>query len=181
MHKPRYLSDEEWSTAWGVSWYAVRKHDVTWIQHSGGLPGWVSNACFDRTSRVGAIVLVNGYADASGLAMALGAKARELAQAAAPRLVAPPPTPEDLRPLLGLYAPADVSELIRVEWRDGKLVVVEGDQTIPLEPGRETGSFVVAPGFRPSGEPLVFRRRPDGTVTAMLTGGGTLVRLDPVT
>jgi CubicO group peptidase (beta-lactamase class C family) len=181
MHKPRYLSDEEWSTAWGVSWYAVRKDDVTWIQHSGGLPGWVSNACFDRTSRVGAVVLVNGYADVSALAMALGAKARELAQAAAPRLVPPPPLPTDLRPLLGLYAPADMSELIRVEWRDGKLAVVEGDQTIPLEPGRDTGSFVVAPGFRTSGEPVVFQRRPDGAVTGMLTGGGTLVRLDPVT
>ena len=181
MHKPRYLSDEEWSTAWGVSWYAVRKDDVTWIQHSGGLPGWVSNACFDRTSRVGAIVLVNGSADAPALAMALGAKARELAQAATPLLVPPPPTPVDMRPLLGLYAPADMSELIRVEWRDGKLVIVQGDDTVPLEPGRETGSFVVAPGFRPSGEPLVFRRRPDGTVTGMLTGAGTLVRLDPVT
>jgi CubicO group peptidase (beta-lactamase class C family) len=181
MHKPRYLSDEEWSTAWGVSWYAVRKDDVTWIQHSGGLPGWVSNACFDRTSRVGAIVLVNGDADVSALAMALGAKARELAQAAAPRLAPPPPLPTDLRPLLGLYAPADMSELIRVEWRDGKLAVVEGDQTIPLEPGRDTGSFVVAPGFRTSGEPVVFQRRPDGAVTGMLTGGGTLVRLDPVT
>jgi len=181
MHKPRYLSDEEWSTAWGVSWYSVRKDNVTWVQHSGGLHGFISNACFDRTSRVGAIVLVNGHADASGLAMALGAQARELAQAAAPRLAAPLPPPADLQPLLGLYAPADMSELIRVEWRDGKLAVVEGDQTMPLEPALEAGSFVVAPGFRGSGEPVVFRRRPDGAVTSMLTGAGTLVRLDPVT
>jgi CubicO group peptidase (beta-lactamase class C family) len=184
MHKPRYLSDEEWSTAWGVSWYAVRKDDVTWVQHSGGLPGFASTACFDRASRVGAIALVNGAGDAPGLAMALGAAARELAEAAAPRLAAPTPTPVDLRPLLGLYAPADMSFMIRVEWRDGKLAVVEGDgpgQTVPLERGREDGSFVVAPGFRASGEPLVFRRRPDGTVISMLTGSGTLVRLDPVT
>jgi CubicO group peptidase (beta-lactamase class C family) len=183
MHKPRYLSDEEWSSAWGVSWYSVRKDDVTWVQHSGGLPGFTSNACFDRTTRVGAIVLVNGEADASGLAMALGAQARELAEAAAPRLAAPPPMPVELRPLLGLYAPADMSFLFRIEWRDGKLAVVAGngpDEIMPLAQGSEASSFVVAPGFRQSGEALVFQRRSDGTVTSMLIGGGSLARLDPV-
>jgi hypothetical protein len=184
MHKPRYLSDEEWSSAWGVSWYAVRKDNVTWVQHSGGLPGFVSNACFDRASRVGAIVLVNGSGDASSLAMTLGAQARELAESAPPRLAAPTPTPADLRPLLGLYAPPDMSFVVRVEWRDGKLTIVEGDgpgQMMPLEQGREPGTFVAAPGFRLSGEPLVFQRRADGTVTSMLVASGTLVRLDPVT
>jgi CubicO group peptidase (beta-lactamase class C family) len=109
MHKPRYLSDEEWSNAWGISWYSARKDDVTWVQHSGGLPGFESNVCFDRGSRLGAIALVNGGADAAELA-----------------------------------------------------------------------SFLVAPGFRQSGEPVVFQRRADGTVTSMLHGGGCLVRLDPV-
>jgi CubicO group peptidase (beta-lactamase class C family) len=184
MHKPRYLSDEEWSTAWGVSWYAVRKDDVTWVQHSGGLPGFASDVCFDRASRVGAIVLVNGSGDAPNLAMELGAQARELAEAAPPRLAAPAPTPADLRPLLGLYAPASMSFMIRVEWRDGRLAVVEGDgpgEIVPLERGSEPGTFVVAPGFRTSGEPLVFQRRPDGAVTAMQFASGKLIRLNPVT
>jgi CubicO group peptidase (beta-lactamase class C family) len=183
MHKPRYLSDEEWSSAWGISWYSVRKDEVTWVQHSGGLPGFVSNACFDRAARVGAIVLVNGTADASALAMTLGAQARELAEAATPELTAPAPTPADLLPLLGLYAPADMSFLIRIEWRDGKLAAVEGTgpgEIMPLERGSEPGSFVVVPGFRQSGEPLVFQRRADGPVTSILMGGGSLVRLDPV-
>jgi hypothetical protein len=77
-----------------------------------------------------------------------------------------------------------MSFLVRVEWRDAKLAVVEGDgpgETIPLERGSEADSFVVAPGFRESGEPLVFQRRADGTVASMQTGGGSLVRLDPVT
>ena len=76
MHKPRYLSDEDWTSAWGISWYTVRKDDVSWIQHSGGLPGFTSNACFDRKSGVGAVVLVNGVTDASAAAMELGAIAR---------------------------------------------------------------------------------------------------------
>jgi CubicO group peptidase (beta-lactamase class C family) len=183
MHKPRYLSDEEWSNAWGVSWYSVRKDDVTWVQHSGGLPGYSSNACFDRGTLVGAIVLVNGAADASALAMALGARARELAEAAPARLEAPTPMPTELQPLLGVYAPADMSYLLRIEWRGGKLAVVAGDgpgEIMSLERGNDAGSFVVAPGFRQSGEPLVFRRRDDGMVTSMLMGGGSLVRLDPV-
>src|SRR5215470_14791736 len=183
MHKPRYLSDEEWSSAWGISWYAVRKDDVTWVQHSGRLPGFESNACFDRASRVGAIVLVNGSADVPSMAMSLAARARELANAAAPRLTAPAPTPTDLRPLLGLYAPPDMSLLLRVEWRDGKLAIVEGSgpgETILVERGSEPESFVVAPGFRQSGEPVAFERRADGAVTSMLLGGGSVVRLDPV-
>src|SRR5262252_8239318 len=144
MHKPRYLSDEDWSTAWGVSWYSVRKDDVTWVQHSGGLPGFQSNACFDRATRVGAIALVNGGADAAELSMALGAEARELAKAARPQLPAPTATPAELAPLLGIYAPADMSFLVRIEWRDGKLTLVEGDgpgEIMPLERDSGADSF----------------------------------------
>jgi CubicO group peptidase (beta-lactamase class C family) len=183
MHKPRYLSDEEWSSAWGISWYSARKDDVTWVQHSGGLPGFESNVCFDRGSRVGAIALVNGGADAAELAMSLAAQARELAAAAAPKLTAPAPTPADLLPLLGVYAPVDMGFLVRVEWRDGKLAIVEGSgpgETVPLERGSEPASFLVAPGFRQSGEPVVFQRRADGAVTSMVLGGGSLLRLDLV-
>src|SRR5208283_3677117 len=52
MHKPRYLVDKEWTQAWGISWFAVRKEDVIWVQHSGGLPGHRTNVCFDPKSRV---------------------------------------------------------------------------------------------------------------------------------
>jgi hypothetical protein len=183
MHKPRYLGDEEWSTAWGISWYSVRKDNVTWVQHSGGLPGFQSNACFDRVTKVGAIALVNGGTDAAELAMALAAQARELAKGAPPPLAAPPPMPAELAPLLGLYAPADMSFLLRIEWRDGKLTLIEGDgpgETMPLEPDTRADSYVAPPGFRQSGEPVVFRRRADGAVTALQLGVGSFVRLDPV-
>ena len=32
MHKPRYIVDDEWTSAWGISWFAVRKDDVIWIR-----------------------------------------------------------------------------------------------------------------------------------------------------
>jgi len=76
-----------------------------------------------------------------------------------------------------------MSFLLRVEWRDGKLVIVEGPgpgETILVERGSEPSSFVVAPGFRQSGEPVIFRRRADGVVMSMLFGGDSVVRLDPV-
>jgi hypothetical protein len=183
MHKPRYLSDEEWSSAWGISWYSVRKDDVTWVQHSGGLPGFTSNACFDRSTGVGAIVLVNGVADASGLAMSLAAAGRGLAAAAAPQprpLVA---TPADLAPLLGVYAPPDFSFLVTLEWRDGQLTLIDmsdpADKVV-LNRAGEPGGFVVAPGVRSSGEAVDFRRLPDGSVASLAYGGGRLVRLGPV-
>jgi D-alanyl-D-alanine carboxypeptidase len=183
MHKPRYLSDEEWSSAWGISWYSARKGDVTWVQHSGGLPGFTSNACFDRSSRVGAIVLLNGMADASALAMSLAAIARRLVEAAGPQVHRAATTPADMAPLLGYYAPPDMSSLIRLEWRDGHLTLIDPayqDEKVLIERGAEPGTFVVGPGFRQSGEPLEFRRLTDGTIAGVMFGGEGLTRLGPV-
>ncbi len=182
MHKPRYLSDEEWSSAWGITWYSVRKDGVTWVQHSGGLPGFNSNACFDRASRVGAIVLLNGVADASVLAMSLAAAGRDLAEAAAPEIRRPAPTPADVASLLGFYAPPDMSYLVRLEWRDGKLTLVDTSdpgEKIRLDRTAEPGGFIVAPGYRESGEPAEFGRRADGSVVSLHVGGNSLIRLDP--
>jgi CubicO group peptidase (beta-lactamase class C family) len=182
MHKPRYLSDETWTSAWGISWYAVRKDEVAWVQHSGGLHGFTSNACFDRDSGVGAIVLVNGIADAPALAMELGAMARRLANAAAPALPVRPPTPEQYRALLGPYLYPGSAELCRIEWRDRKLVLISPATADPIElkPAGEPDSYIVGPGFRDSGERVCFSRAADGRVASVLIGSGTLLRLDPV-
>src|SRR5580693_8847361 len=60
MHKPRYLADDDWTSAWGISWYADRQDGVSWIGHSGGLPGFTTSVRFDPGQQVGAIVLHNG-------------------------------------------------------------------------------------------------------------------------
>jgi CubicO group peptidase (beta-lactamase class C family) len=183
MHKPRYLSDEAWTEAWGITWYAVRKDDVTWIQHSGDVDGFSCCACFDRDSRVGAVVLVNGGADASTLAMDLGAIARRLVAATAPPVLAPVPTPEEYRALLGLYVARSTGELLRVEWRDGKLVLLtpgEPEDAEPLHPATDRDTFTVGPGFRHSGETVRFRRLPGGQVASVYLGSATLLRLEPV-
>jgi CubicO group peptidase (beta-lactamase class C family) len=185
MHQPHYLIDDAWTQARGIGWFAVRREDAVWIQHSGGLPGYRSNACFDRGSGVGAVVLINGGGDAAALAMDLAGIARG-AVLARPRVIEPSaPVPEDWRPLLGLYAtalgPDEVDHVLRLEWRDGHLTFV--DPADPawhpvLEPAGEPDVFVVGPGHRQSGELVRFGRRADGRVMSAFVAEFTLVRLD---
>jgi hypothetical protein len=183
MHKPRYLGDDGWREAFGISWYATRKDDVTWIQHSGGLNGFVTNVCFDREHGVGAIALLNGAADAQDLAMDLADIARRLVKASPPAVRLPAPTPEQYRSLLGLYATPDMTMLVRLEWRDGKLAFVEPgstDEPTEIEPGGTPDTFTAAAGNRNSGETVRFRRLASGRVESVFVGTATLLRLDPV-
>ena len=183
MHNPRYLGDDAWNSAFGISWYGVRKDDVIWIQHSGGLPGFITNVCFDRKTRVGAIVLLNGVGNAAELAMELAGIGRRLVLASPPPIVAPAAAPEHVRSLLGLYTPADMSEIVRLEWRDGKLILVSTEDATwrpELEPADGPDTFMVGPGFRQSGERVQFRRLPGGQVASAVMESGTLLRLDLV-
>jgi CubicO group peptidase (beta-lactamase class C family) len=185
MHRPRYLGDETWTEAWGISWYAMRKEDVVWIQHSGGLPGFVTNVCFlHGDERVGAIALVNGGKEADELSMALGGMARQAAGSAVTPAEPAAPTPDPFRDLLGLYGDAgDEAILIRLEWRDGDLTFV--DPEMPewrptLLPADAPDRFTVEAGVRESGEPVLFHRRADGRVSSVTIGPFSLSRFDPV-
>ncbi len=183
MHRPRYLGDEAWTEAWAIGWYAVRKDDVTWVQHAGGLHGFITNVCFDPKERVGAIALINGDGDAPELAMALGAAARTAVRAA-PRPIEPPaPLPSAWADLLGLYDHPAREQPLRVEWRDGKLTLighVDAGTPTTLRPADRPDAFVIDPGVREAGEPCEFVRRADGRVRAVRVGPEVLHRLAPV-
>jgi CubicO group peptidase (beta-lactamase class C family) len=183
MHKPRYLSDDTWTTAWGISWYAVRRDDIVWVQHSGDLPGFAANVCFDPRSGVGAIALLNSTSDAASLAMDLAAIARRSVLAAPVRIEAPAPTPGAYRPLLGYYAIAHAGMFIRLEWRDGKLTFVDPDNPPwrpTLAPTSDPDVFVVEPGCRQAGEQVRFTRLADGRVCSVMLTAMTLQRLERV-
>jgi CubicO group peptidase (beta-lactamase class C family) len=181
MHKPRYLADDDWTSAWGISWCADRRDDVSWIQHSGGLPGFTTSVCFDPRQQVGAIVLHNGPSFTAEIA-------RELAVTAARRLAgsapsaAPMPAPAGYRPLLGLYARGGLGGgVLSLQWQAGKLVF--GIPEIPswqlaLEPTSNPDVFTAGPGSDLSGENVIFRRHDDGRVTSVLLVQGTYLRLD---
>jgi CubicO group peptidase (beta-lactamase class C family) len=183
MHKPRYLGDETWTWASGITWFAIRKDEVTWVQHSGGLDGFASCACFDRDQRIGAVVLLNGSANATALAMDLGAIGRRLAHSSPPSPRPLSAGPPQYQQLLGLYAGLGMTWLLRLEWRDGKLTFINQDfpdDQITLEPGTDDDTFTAAPGARQSGEMIKFRRLPGGQVGSVFLGSATLLRLDPV-
>ena len=183
MHKPRYITDEEWTQAWCIGWYALRRDRTVWILHTGGLHGFSSAVCFRPKERVGAIVLINGIGDAAALAMDLGGIALEAVKAIAPRVEPAAPTPGTLRDLIGLYVGKEPGVLLRVEWRDGKLTVIDPDDPEwrpTLAPTDERDVFLIEPGVRQSGERAVFRRLGDGRVASLFLAAGTYQRLDPV-
>ncbi len=183
MHKPRYLTDEEWTTAWCIGWYARRRDDVVWIMHSGGYYGFVTCACFEPKEKVGAIALVNGIGNAPELALQLGTIARDAVRDAAPVIEVPDALPKEWRPLVGLYTAPHFGSVIRVEWLDGKLTVLDPD--VPtwkptLTPTDEADVFRIEPGFRESGELARFERGRDGRVVSLFLAVARLRRLEPL-
>jgi D-alanyl-D-alanine carboxypeptidase len=183
MQKPRYLMDDTWSQAFGIGWYAIRKDEATWVQHSGGDRGFITNVCFDPKSGVGAVVLFNGAGVASALSMEIAEIAREAAVSAPAEIKAPLAMPGEYDEFLGLYLERDFGDLLRLEWRDDQFTLI--DTTDPtwhriLKPTDDPNAYAVERGFRESGEVITFRRNDDGRVKSMTFGGGTLVRLGPV-
>jgi CubicO group peptidase (beta-lactamase class C family) len=183
MHRPRYITDEEWTQAWCIGWYALRRDRTIWIVHTGGLHGFSSAICFRPKQRIGAIVLINGVGDAASLALDLGSIALEAVEAVAPRIESPAPLPDSLRDVIGLYLGKEVGAVLRVEWRDGKLVVI--DPELPawrptLAATEDRDVFLIDPGVRQSGERAVFRRLDDGRVASLFLAAGTYQRLDVV-
>jgi CubicO group peptidase (beta-lactamase class C family) len=183
MHSARYLGDDTWTEAWAIAWYAKRRGDVIWVVHGGGVYGFNTSVCFDPKEQVGAVVLINGRANADTIAIDLGMIAREAIRAAAPTIAPPPPMPEPYRPLLGIYVDLEEGWLVRVEWRDGKLALIDPTDEAwrpILAPTEDPYVFVVEAGVRESGEPAVFRHRADGLVVSLFLASLTLQRLEPV-
>jgi hypothetical protein len=120
--------------------------------------------------------------DAEDLAMGLGKIARD-AVVAARRRSSRRPRSRAYRPLLGFYVNPEQGLVLRLEWRDGALVLLDSaDQAWrrTLAPTEVPDVFLVEPGVRESGEPATFRRNARGRVTSVHLASETHVRLDPV-
>lgn len=183
MHTARYIGNDDWTEAWCIAWYARRRENVIWVQHSGGLHGFITNVCFDPKTKVGAIALLNGIGDAPALAMDLATIARDAVLGAAPTIEPAPSLPEAYRRLLGIYADRESGRLVRLEWRDGKLSVIDPDDATwrpTLAQTDDPDVFLVEPGSRQSGERAVFRRLADGRVASIFLAASTFMRLDRV-
>jgi D-alanyl-D-alanine carboxypeptidase len=183
MQRPRYLEGDTWEEAWCIGWYAVRTGDTVWTQHSGGLPGFTTNACFRSKERVGAIALLNGDGKAATLAMELGGLALEAVRAAVEPLDAPTAMPAGYGDLLGLYGEPDEGILVRLEWRDGDLRLHQPDDPdgdLFFVATEDPDRFTVDWYRRESGDPVTFHRDEVGRVTGVTIGPYTLRRFEPI-
>ena len=183
MHRPRYLADDQWTRAWGISWCATRRQDVVWIGHSGGIPGFTSTICFDPVSGVGAVVLLNGTSASADLGIDLAAAARRAVLGQPEAAPAHAPMPAEFGPLLGLYARPDLGGwVIRLEWRDGKLTVLTPEAAVwlTLRPAGQPDLFDVVDGHDPAGQMVRFGRLRDGRVGSVFLADTTWNRLASV-
>jgi CubicO group peptidase (beta-lactamase class C family) len=181
MHRPRRIVDEGWTEAQGLAWYCTRTGTGIAVGHAGGTFGFKSRLVFDPAARVAAIVLANGEGPAGSLALELLGIAAGAVRDVELRTPRPPvPTPERMRPFLGLYVWEDLGEPVRVVWNEGALAVVWafGEPPVALDPAGEEDAFVVRSG-PDAGERCTFRRGPDGAVTGMRISGWPLSRLLP--
>ncbi len=133
MHRPAFVIKPDLTEGQGLGWYATRTAEVVLVGHSGSLWGFQTNVSFSVAGKVGVVVLLNGIGNASKLA-------RELVESLLPALreledraeVAPlVPVPAAYRELLGAYRDPEFGDDSVVEWRDGKLVLLEERPGIP--------------------------------------------------
>lgn len=182
MHKPRYLADDDWTQAWGISWCATRQDDTVWITHSGGIPGFTATVCFHPQSQVGAVVLLNGTTGSAALGISLAERARALAAAQPPAIRPAAETPREYLELLGVYArPGLGGWLIRLEWRDGKLTFTTPESAawqVTLTPTGSQDTFAVASGGQLAGESVRFQRLPGGDIRSVHLMDTTWQRLE---
>ena len=186
MHRAHRITDAGWRRAVGLGWYLHRTESGVRIGHSGGTFGFVSRIAVDPVERLAAVILANGDAPLAPLAdelldLAAGrADPRGEGSGSTDRPI-PVPVPPEVSPLLGLYAWEDLSFVIRVEWRDGRLSVGSGEGTssresATLAPTEDPFVFVVE-GGRSAGERLTFLRTGPVEVDGLILGGWPLVRL----
>jgi hypothetical protein len=115
--------------------------------------------------------------------MELGAMARDAVKNAPPAIEPPKRIPRKWRDLLGLYIVDHWGDVLRLEWKDGKLTLVDATDpgwTPTLAATKDPYVFVIEPGFRESGELVRFTRDEEGRVVSMNVAVATMRRLEPV-
>jgi hypothetical protein len=184
MHRPVWVSDPGWTTAHGLCWYGTRSGETILVGHSGSLWGFKSNVSFSVSGKIGAVVLLNGVGNAARLARLLVEALLPALREAEDRAEVAPfaPAPDAYRELLGTYRDPEDGDDLRVEWRDGKLVMVAIDADEPERELRPTGDPLVftITGGRMAEEAVAFSRGPGGRIDRANAAGYPLIRVDLV-
>ncbi|MCC7370709.1 MAG: beta-lactamase family protein [Chloroflexi bacterium] len=186
MQRAVYV-EPSWAGGYGFGWRIVRHGERIYHGHGGSVPGYRSQILFDASLKVGLVFLIDGVGAADAIAGELmDTLTAGVAAAERTRPVGPlPATPADYRRFLGLYRMRHIGDiLLRVEYRDGQLLLKEGASIFPtppiaLEPTADPLAFMVR-GGRYAGELLTFSLAADGGASGFRASGFSFVRLtDP--
>ena len=180
MQDCRILSSDTPAVLQGLAWYSEAAPDGSpWLGHAGFVPGFISRTLFRPEEGAGAIVLLNGVADADKLATELATLAAgALRGRPEPEPSAPPaPPPAEVERLLGPYQDEDDhSDVVRVEWRDGQMTLVGEHGADVLIATGDALVWTVRSG-RPAGEAARFLTDDRGVVTGLNVAGYPYWRL----
>jgi CubicO group peptidase (beta-lactamase class C family) len=176
MQRPIVLADADWLYAQGFGWGVIRLGDAPWVGHTGSWNGWRAIVRFRPADGLGVIALTNGSVRPNALAHEIAGIVLEAHLAAETPTVPASraePTPETWRELIGLYREDDYGFGVRVEVRDGRLIVV--DESDPsdrpaLDATEDPLTFALTSGEM-VGETVTFLRNAAGEIAGLNIGG----------
>jgi D-alanyl-D-alanine carboxypeptidase len=181
MQHPASFAD--WTYAQGLGWASRRIGEDAWVGHTGSLNGFRAIVLFRPKDRLGVIALTNGSARPA-FAMEIASLVLEAHRAVPPPVpsAAPTPTPEAWRELVGTYEDDDYGYGVRIEVRDGALVLNYVDVPSELAALSATEDPLV---FRFAdgewiGEQIRFLRNASGAIAGVNVVGGPLRKLAPI-
>jgi CubicO group peptidase (beta-lactamase class C family) len=176
------VSGPRWTSGQGLAWYHERRGERVLTGHAGGTLGYRSRIAFSIEDRIGMICVANGEAPAPTLALDLLEQVVD-ARRSHPDPEPPArttPVPDDAGAYLGLYRWPRHGEVLRVEWRDGRLTLMWAGTEPPfpwLEATDESDRFIVR-GGRETGERAEFERDTHGRVIGVTVASYPLERLE---
>jgi CubicO group peptidase (beta-lactamase class C family) len=184
MHRPIVAVGSRLEEAQGLGWWTSRRGELRLIEHGGATPGFMSHVGFDPIAAFGIVVLLNGAGDTRRLLFDLAEIVAPLAARASldRPAMSTAAVPETWLPLLGTYRQDDFNDQVRIEVRDGRLVVVTvggADPPAPATPTADPSRFTLIDGMF-IGEELRFVRDASGTVLRVIVGSEPFIRLEPV-
>ena len=154
MSHVRVMVDHErWTLAWGTGLELYRRGDRVFVGHGGAMPGHLAGLVVNRTTGIGAAVLMNTSAGGEPEKLAL-----DLAVAAIEAL------PEAAKPWQpGEPAPAEVEPILGRWWTEGEEVVLSWR-------GRLEAKLV---GGVPGRDLSIFAPEDDGTAASRAASGAS--------
>jgi CubicO group peptidase (beta-lactamase class C family) len=184
MQHPGVLANEDWTYAQGLGWASTRIGEAPWVGHTGSLNGFRAIVLFRPKEGLGVIALTNGSVRPNPVPREIATAVLEAHRAAAPALPTAPPaaTPASWRELLGTYQEDEYGFGVRIEMRDGALVLINEEDSSDrpaLIGGDDPLVFTIGDG-ESIGERCLFLRGSSGAIAGLNVAGIPLRRLAPV-